>query len=91
MPRPQSSTIVDNHMAHIQQAAEDASASLSAMTESNKQMVTTMKEMRMELKCYQCGELFRSRLALPNSDSIFMFQDTVAVELLLSGVPIDQV
>lgn len=25
MPRPQSSTIVDNHMAHIQQAAEDAS------------------------------------------------------------------
>lgn len=40
------SQLLDNHMAHIQQAAEDASASLSAMTESNRQIAETMKEMR---------------------------------------------
>lgn len=42
--------LLNNHMAHIQQAAEDASASLSTMAESNKEMVGTMKEMRTDFQ-----------------------------------------
>jgi cell division protein ZapA (FtsZ GTPase activity inhibitor) len=43
-------TLLDNHMAHIQTAAEEASVSLREMSETNKELSTTMREMRSDFQ-----------------------------------------
>jgi len=42
--------LLDNHMTHIQAAVEDASKSIGQMAESNRELVTTMKEMRTDFQ-----------------------------------------
>lgn len=43
-------TLLDNHMSHIQNAAEKASNSLAEMSETNKEICATMKEMRNDFQ-----------------------------------------
>ncbi|HEX3739440.1 MAG TPA: hypothetical protein VHV29_06910 [Terriglobales bacterium] len=43
-------TLLDNHMAHIQKAAEDASDSLKSIAEANHDFAVAMREMREDFQ-----------------------------------------
>ena len=42
--------LLDNHMTHIQKAAEDAAASIRDVAQSNREVALTMKEMRADFQ-----------------------------------------
>ena len=49
--------LLDNHMTHIQSAAEQAAASLKSMSDTNREMVVAMKEMREDFQTHQVEEM----------------------------------
>jgi len=51
------STLLDNHMAHIQAAAERASESLTEMVETNKTVAVAMSGMRQDFQASQTSQL----------------------------------
>lgn len=51
------STLLDNHMTHIQSAAERASDSLTEMVETNKTVAVAMSDMRHDFQASQTSQL----------------------------------